>query len=120
MIGTRTGSTTIAYDLKSNKIPEDKLDDVRKAFKGVFDRVIPGIQWKKNEIIELAGRKWIYLEMTSKAIDTDIYNILLVTGYEGKMLIFNFNSTKEEFPKYEAKLRKSIQTIKEAKAGGAF
>jgi len=37
---------------------------------------------------------------------------MLLTGLHGKMLVFNFNSTKKEFPKYEAVLRKSIGSIK--------
>ena len=49
--------------------------------------------------------------MTSNAIDTDIYNILLCTPYEGKLVLFNFNSTKEDFPKYEESLRKSLGTV---------
>jgi len=111
VVGTLNGSTTVAYDLKPNKVSQKDLPDLQKTFTQVFNRIIPGIQWKKNEIIQLSGQKWIMIEMTSNAVDTDIYNIMLVTGYEGKMLVFNFNSTKEDFPKYEAKLRKSLRSI---------
>ena len=52
------------------------------------------------------------MEMTSNAVDTDIYNIMLLTGVEEKMLVFNFNSTKKDFPKYEAALRKSLNSVK--------
>ena len=33
-------------------------------------------------------------------MDTDIYNIMLVTSYGQEMLMFNFNSTKEDFSIY--------------------
>ena len=59
----------------------------------------------------MLGQQWIYLEMSSRAIDTDIHNIMLITPLQGKMLIFNFNSTKAEFPKVEAELRASINSI---------
>ena len=111
-IGNASGATTIAYDIKPANISDARLPDLMNAFKLTFDRAIPGIQWIKREIIELSGKKWIYLEATSSAIDTDIHNILLATSYGSKMLIFNFNSTKKEFPQYESKLRNSIQTIK--------
>ncbi|MDB4618242.1 hypothetical protein OAG53_01055 [Akkermansiaceae bacterium] len=111
-IGTPTGSTTVAYDLKPNSIPQEALPEVQKSFTQLFERMIPGIAWKKNEIIEHSGQKWLMMEMTSNAVDTDIYNIMLMTGFEGKMLIFNFNSTKEDFPKYEAALRKSLKSVK--------
>lgn len=111
VVGNNSGTTTIAYDLKPNDISKAPLEKLMSYFKTTFEKVIPGIAWKKREIIELAGQKWIFMEMTSSAIDTDIYNILLITSYEKKMLMFNFNSTKEDFIKYELALRKSIDTI---------
>lgn len=110
-VGNERGTTTVAYDLKPNHIPQEALPEAQKQFTELFGRMIPGIEWKKNEIIELSGQKWLLMEMTSNAVDTDIYNIMLMTGFDGKMLIFNFNSTKEEFPKYEAELRKSMKSI---------
>ncbi len=110
-IGTPSGSTTIAYDLKPHTIPQEALPEVQTSFTQLFERMIPGIAWKKNEIIEHSGQKWLFLEMTSSAVDTDIHNIMLVTGFEGKMLVFNFNSTKQDFPKHEAALRKSLKTV---------
>ncbi|EPJ46482.1 MAG: hypothetical protein OFPII_20250 [Osedax symbiont Rs1] len=112
VVGNKSASTTIAFDLKPNDISTVPLSAVMKHFKKTFDRVIPGIEWKKREIIELSGKKWLFLEMTSNAIDTDIYNIMLLTSYGKQMLIFNFSSTKEDFAKYETALRNSIQSIK--------
>lgn len=111
VVGNETASTTIAYDLKPNDISAAPLPDLMNYFKTTFDRIIPGIEWKKREVIELSGKSWVYLEMTSNAIDTDIYNIMLLTSYGKEMLIFNFNSTKKDFSKYESELRKSVTTI---------
>ena len=112
VVGNETASTTVAYDLKPNNIPQEHLAEIQKTFTDIFNRAVPGIQWKKNEIITHSGQKWIFLEMTSNAIDTDIHNIMMLTGYNGKMLIFNFNSTKEDFVKYEEQLRVSLKSIK--------
>jgi hypothetical protein len=111
VIGNSSASTSIAYDIKPNKIPEHEIDNARKAFSDLFPRMIPGLEWIKNEIITIDGKKWIFLEMTSHAVDTDIHNIMLITGYDNQMLLFNFNSTKEEFKKYENQLRMSIDSI---------
>ena len=112
VIGNKSAATTIAYDLKPHNIPQDKIDEARVAFTQMFPRMIPGLKWKENKTMEFSGRKWGYFEMTSTAIDTDIYNIMLFTGYKDQMLVFNFNSTKEEFEKYERALKKSIKSIK--------
>ena len=84
------------------------LTIVARGAENLFERMVPGIEWKKNEIIEQSGQKWLLMEMTSRAIDTDIYNIMLATGYQGKMLEFSFNSTKEDFSKFENSLRASL------------
>lgn len=112
VVGNERGTTTVAYDLKPHKIPIDRLSEVKDSFVGQMGRVVPGIRWISKEIIELDGQPWIFLEMTSTAIDTDIHNIMLITGLKDEMLIFNFNSTKEEFPKVEAALRESMRSIR--------
>ncbi len=111
VVGNARRTTTIAYDLKPNRLPADKLAEVQAAFEKTFERMIAGLVWKERKLVTQAGRQWIYLEMTSNAVDTDIHNIMLVTPHKDGMLLFNFNSTKEEFPKMEQALRRSVQTI---------
>lgn len=111
VIGNERRTTTIAYQLKAQPVKESDLPDVQKAFTQVFDRVIAGIEWKQKSIVDLAGQKWLLMEMTSRAIDQDIHNIMLVTSHKGQMLMFNFNSTKKEFPAVEKLLRDSINSI---------
>ena len=111
VIGTERRTTTIAYQLKAQPVKEADLPKVQKTFTQVFDRVIPGIEWKQNALVDLIGQKWLVMEMTSRAIDQDIHNIMLITPHKGKMLMFNFNSTKKDFPKMEKLLRDSIKSI---------
>lgn len=110
-IGNKTASTTIAYDLKPHDISNAPLNKLKESFVSLFNRMIPGISWKQTKIVTISGKKWLHLEMTSNAIDTDIYNIMLVTSYGKQMLTFNFNSTKSDFKNYETALRKSIGSI---------
>jgi len=117
VVGNARRTTTIAFDLKPQGLPKDKLPQAKASFETLFDRIIPGIEWKEKKLLDMQGQQWIYFEMTSRAIDTDIYNIMMVTPHRGKMLVFNFNSTKSEFPSVEKELRKSLQTISVAGAG---
>ncbi|WP_028605053.1 hypothetical protein [Ottowia thiooxydans] len=111
VVGNARRTTTIAADLKPNELPKDKLPQVQASFESVFERVVPGIDWKEKKLIDMKGQQWIFFEMTSRAVDSDIYNIMLITPHQGKMLVFNFNSTKSEFPAVEKELRKSLQSI---------
>jgi hypothetical protein len=118
-IGNKNRTTIVAYDIKPHAIPTDKLDEVKESFVKLFSLIIPGIEWKEQKLIDLAGRKWIYLEMTSNTTGTNIHNIMLITAYEEKMLVFNFNSTKQDFPELEPALRKSLESIKIGNLPGA-
>lgn len=111
VIGNENGATSIAYALKKSALPKERLKEAQEAFTQMFPRMIPGLKWIENKIIKVDEREWIYLELTSTAIDTDIHNMMLFTSYRGKLLAFNFNSTKEEFKKYEERLRKSMKSI---------
>lgn len=111
VVGNSRRSTTIAYDLQQDRLTPSDLPKVKQAFEQVFERVIPGLQWKKRHIVRIQNQDWVWLEFTSQAVDTDIYNIMLATSREGRLLIFNFNSTKSEFPSVESILRRSIDSI---------
>ena len=111
VVGNERATTTVAYDLKPNRIPQDRLHELQPVFEQVMERSVPGIRWVRKETIELAGQRWLFLELTSNAVDTDIHNIMLITGLGEQMLIFNFNSTRDEFPKVESALRASLRSI---------
>jgi hypothetical protein len=111
VIGSESTSTSIAYGLKPNDISNAPLGQLMEYMKKTMSRVGPGIQWLKTEVIQINGKDWVYLELTSNAINADIHNIILVTSYEKQMVMFNFNSTKEEFPAYEDSLRASMRSI---------
>jgi|TARA_R110000868_G_scaffold317817_2_gene578633 hypothetical protein len=111
VIGNDSAKTTIAYDIKQHNISKTPIDAVRQKLTEGLERSIPGLEWKKNTVLTFKGREWIYFEMTSNAIDTGIYNIMLFTPYGKKMLAFNFNSTIDEIEQYKPVFYKSIESI---------
>ena len=83
-----------------------------KAFETAYKRVVGGFELKSNKTVEISGQKWVQLEFVSNTIDSKVYNIFLVTGYKGKMLVFNLNSTLKESDTYESAFRESLKSIK--------
>ncbi|GAA3564440.1 hypothetical protein [Marinobacter xestospongiae] len=116
-VGNRTGGTTIAYDLKPHDISQASADQLIGVFSQLFSRVVPGIVWQQRRTLDIDGRQWVHLEFTSNAIDTDIHNSLLATSYGDQMLVFNFNSTREEIKQYQEALEASMMTISLPPAG---
>ncbi len=111
VVGNETRAITIAYDLKPNDISAMPLEKVQEALEKSV-KSAPGLTWVTKDVRDINGHKSVYLEFTTQARDTIIHNILIATPYNKQMLVFNFNSTKEEFAKYESALRTSVSSIK--------
>ena len=108
----KSTETSIVFDLRGGNLPpQEDIEKTRMAYEATYKRLVGGFELKVNKTAKIAGQKWAQLEFVSNTIDSKVYNILLVTGYKNQMLIFNFNSTLEEFKKYEKEFRKSIKSI---------
>jgi hypothetical protein len=116
VVGNARRTTSIAFELKSIPFADSQLAQELDTLVTALQNNVRGIKWIDKKFISLDGQRWIYLEMTSSAVDTDIHNIMLITPFGGKTLLFNFNSTREEFPIFEKRLRLSLQSIRLTKA----
>jgi hypothetical protein len=112
VMGNAKRGTSIAYELKPVPVKDSELEKGLAVMVSGVDKQLPGATWIRKEIIEQAGKRWIILEMKSKASNADIHNIIMITPFENQMLVFNFNSTTDEFPKFEKALRSSLGSIK--------
>lgn len=107
-----TLSSSVAITFSNAKVSPEQLPEYKEAMETILPKMIPGLKWLTREFVELSGRKWFHLEAISSAIDTDIHNHLYSTSFDGKALIFGFNSTTKEYPKMKEALEESVQTIK--------
>jgi hypothetical protein len=112
VIGNDSRAVTIAYQLSEQSLQPDQLTDAQHGMTPVLNRVIPGIQWIKNDIVEINGVKWIYFEFTSNAAQGEIHNIEIATSYNGKMAIINLNADTKDFDSFQDKLKESLNSVK--------
>ncbi len=112
VLGNARRTTTVAYDVKNVAITEEALRDQLDSIGEAMGRVIPGFVLIHRDIREINGVRWAYFEMGSSAIDAAIHNIVLMTPYEGGMLVFNFNATQRDFESLEPTLRRAIASIR--------
>lgn len=112
VVGNARRTTTVAYELKPDRLAPEQLPEAKQAFEQIFERVVPGLRWTKRDLVTMRGQAWIHFEFTSRAVDTDIHNIMLATSRAGRMLVFNYNATAADFAVMEADLRASIRSIR--------
>jgi hypothetical protein len=109
-VSNARGTTSIAYDLQELRAPSNDLEALRKELlQGVAQ--MPKIKYVASDVRRIGSRDWAYAEFTMAADDLDIHNIVLLSVHEGRILLFNFNSTVKEFPSVERALRASMATI---------
>ena len=112
VFGNQSLSVNVAVTFSNAKVSPEQLPEYKEAMEEMLPRLIPGLKWLTRELIEVDRRKWFHLELTSYAIDTDIHNHLYSTSFDGKALIFGFNSTVKEYPEMKESLEKSFRSIK--------
>ena len=112
VFGNQSLSVNVAVTFSNARVSPEQLPEYKEAMEEMLPRLIPGLQWLTRDLIDVEGRKWFHLEMTSYAIDTDIHNHLYSTSFDGKALIFGFNSTVKEYPQMKEALEKSFRSIK--------
>jgi hypothetical protein len=109
-VGNARRTTTIGYDLLTMQAPTGDLEEARKAFAASYE-TLPTLKWVVNRVGRVGRRDWVELEFTVIKNKQLAHNIALVSVYDGRILLFSFNSTATEFPDVERALRASIATI---------
>ena len=83
IVGNARRTTTIAFELKQDKLAPEQLSEARQVFEQFFERTVPGLVWRDRKLVRLDGQNWIHLEFSSNAVDSDLHNIMLVTSRFG-------------------------------------
>lgn len=107
----KEGSINFAFNHTFNDIPKDKLPKVLPVFVGQFNSIYPQIKWFKKEVEKINGKDFVILEFITPAIDSKIYNIMYVTVLEGRMLMCSFNCLEYQRNEWEAKAKKSLNSV---------
>lgn len=111
VVGDERRTISVAYGNNSLPLTQQNMGQAVEHMRRGLSTVMPSIRWIEHKTISLNGQNWMYLEFISKAIDTDIHNIMMLTPHKGKTVMFNFNATVEKFQQSEAELRQAIASI---------
>ena len=90
------GTVNIAFNHTANKASQKEIEKYKDVFVSTFKSSYPTAVWGEKGVKEINGRKVGFLEVTTPAIDTKIYNLLFFTDVEGKLLICTFNCTSKK------------------------
>ena len=104
-------SVSVAVGFRGQNLSAAQLPELKRALEASFERDLPGLEWRVREMIELNGIHWIHFQMKVAAVDTQIVNDIYATVFDGRLLLFNFNSTVATYDAHKESLEKSARTI---------
>lgn len=101
-------ATTVNLALKALPVHSKTLIQLKEDFEKGFSNLNPEVK-----IITINGIEALKVSFVSKAIDTDIYNrMVIIPLLDGKTYaMFNFNMTKKEFPQWGNVCEEIIQSV---------
>ncbi len=102
-----------AHELGSqaNGVGAALLPELKKLVEASLMRNVRDIEWRKRELMESAGRKWIHLSFKAKEGDaTKIYDMRL-TDYQGYMLAISLDADAAQYEKHYEVVSKVVRSL---------
>ncbi len=106
------GTINLAVNHLPNQISSEQLPQLLPLYVQQFGQVHPQIEWYKKEMVTINGKKFILLEFVTSAVDTKIYNQMLVTEFKGRMFMCSFNCTQSQEEEWRPLANKMMTSLK--------
>lgn len=101
----------VAFNHTFNKTASGDLPKIMESIVNEFQQ-IPEINLIEHKVEKVNGNTFFLIEFTSEAIDARIYNIMIGTVLDGRMLIGTFNCTDKHRSRWESIGKEIINSIK--------
>ncbi|HEV2880724.1 MAG TPA: hypothetical protein VGX24_05395 [Pyrinomonadaceae bacterium] len=85
---------------RANAVGAPLLPELKKLLEASLARNVPGIEWRKRELTEVGGRKWIHLSFKAKEGATSKLYDMRLTDYQGFMLAFSLDANEVLYEKH--------------------
>lgn len=104
-------SVSVAVTLSQARLSPGQLEEYKQYLEQALPELTPGLRWIERDFEDIGGRRWIHLEFTSNAVDTNIHNDMYITSSGDRPLQLNFNSTTGQYDQWEDRLERSKNSI---------
>ncbi len=69
------------------------------------------VEWEREEVTSVGGRKIAVMEFVSQAIDTRIYNLMFFTDIEDRLWVASYNCTVDKMDRGKAEAWTILQSL---------
>ena len=82
----------VILDHTRDQVSSEGLVSIKDKMVSQFSRV-PGMTLLNHQMRAIHGREFFLVEFISPALDTEVYNLMFGTSYQGRLLMGTFNYT---------------------------
>ena len=91
----------VGFELTRNHATPDQLPDYLMAFRRQFNQM-ENLDLRKSGMILMKNRQFIRMEIISQSPEGPVYNLMMVTSLDERLLLCTFNCTKPMLRKWKS------------------
>jgi hypothetical protein len=95
VLSNERGSINIAFGHTQTAATPAQVRELYAAIEQGIKRAHPAARFNRNEVVRRGDREFAVLDFWTRASDTTVRNIMLVTSVDDRLLVVSFNVTRE-------------------------
>lgn len=107
-----TGSISIAFNHTESKASPELLEKYKEALKAGLINAYPDAVWEDEGITEINGKKAGFFKVITETADDNMFNYIVFTDVDGKLLICSFNCTQNRLKTWKALSTQIMNSIR--------
>lgn len=111
VVGNSDGSVNVAFNHTQTPVAMKELPVVLPIMEQNMEKASPGLSWERKELVEINGRSFILLEFVSPSEDVPVYNRLLLTSLDTRLLMIGFNCPSEYQLLWDEQVAKMLESV---------
>ncbi|MFM9907721.1 MAG: hypothetical protein ACKVOW_00160 [Chitinophagaceae bacterium] len=106
-----SGSISIAFNHTDSKASPSMLEKYKEVLKTSLETAYPDAVWEEDGIKEINGKKAGVFRVITEARDDKIYNYMVFTDMDGKLLICSFNCLEKKLKAWKPLAEEIMNSI---------
>jgi hypothetical protein len=107
-----TGAISIAFNHTDSKASAETLEKYRDVLKESLEKAYPDAVWEESGIREINGKKIGFFKVITDTPADKIFNYMLFTDLDGKLLICSFNCVEKKLKEWRPVAEEMMGSIK--------
>jgi hypothetical protein len=107
-----TGAISLAFNHTESKATKEVLDKYAEVLKQSLEKAYPDAVWEESGMKEINGKKVGFFRVITETPNDRIYNYMLFTDLDNKLLICSFNCVEKRLKEWRPVAQEIMESIR--------